>query len=500
MRQLNDITKLINGVALEAANGTVKNLALPTAIIGGGPIGLIAAAHLHRRGEPFVLFEAGKRVGASIWSWRHVRFFSPWRYSMDETAVSLLEASGWQQPPLDELPTGQDLIEAYLQPLADLPQLKPYIHLNSRVVAVGRKGLDKMKTSGREKRPFMLKIQQPDGIHYIEAGAVLDATGTWDNPNPIGSGGVAAVGEEMASDQIFYGIPDVLGTHKTRYANKRVLVVGGGHSAMNALLELKQLKATYPATDIYWVLRKDQMRQVYGGEGGDALPGRGALGTDTRHMVEAKTVQVLTPFFIDEIRQEGGKLQVAGLLRDEPTTIADVDEIISATGSRPDFSFLREVRYLSDSALESVPELAPLIDPNIHSCGTVRPHGEKELRQPEKDFYIVGMKSYGRAPTFLLATGYEQVRSVVAGLVGDWEAAAKVQLNLPETGVCSSDYGVGDVLDESSADCCAPDADPADASCCTPASIELPTLVAEAACCSPQAIALDLPVKESSCC
>ena len=149
-----------------------------------------------------------------------------------------------------------------------------------------------------------------------------------------------------------------------------------------------------------------------------------------------------------------------------------------------------------------MPELAPLIDPNIHSCGTVRPHGEKELRQPEKDFYVVGMKSYGRAPTFLLATGYEQVRSVVAGLVGDWEAAANVQLNLPETGVCSSDYGAADVLDDTSASasCCAPEADPADAACCTPAAIALPTIEVETACCSPQAVALDLPVKASSCC
>jgi hypothetical protein len=140
------------------------------------------------------------------------------------------------------------------------------------------------------------------------------------------------------------------------------------------------------------------------------------------------------------IKLESVGVSLVGETRDGLETIA-VDEIIATTGARPDLTMLRELRLALDSSLESTETLAPMIDPNIHSCGTVRPHGEAELRQPEKDFYIVGMKSYGRAPTFLLATGYEQVRSVVAALVGDWEAARDVQLNLPETGVCSSDVG-----------------------------------------------------------
>ena len=115
------------------------------------------------------------------------------------------------------------------------------------------------------------------------------------------------------------------------------------------------------------------------------------------------------------------------------------DELIVCTGARPDLAMLRELRLDLDPAVEATRSLAPLIDPNLHSCGTVRPHGEAELRQPEKDFYIIGMKSYGRAPTFLMATGYEQARSVVAALCGDWEAARAVRLNLPETGVCVTD-------------------------------------------------------------
>jgi hypothetical protein len=104
---------------------------------------------------------------------------------------------------------------------------------------------------------------------------------------------------------------------------------------------------------------------------------------------------------------------------------------------------LREIRLDLDEVVEAPRRLAPLIDPNLHSCGTVEPHGFDELRHPEKDFFVVGMKSYGRAPTFLLATGYEQVRSVAAYLDGDLDAARRVQLVLPATGVCSTDVGAG---------------------------------------------------------
>ena len=130
-------------------------------------------------------------------------------------------------------------------------------------------------------------------------------------------------------------------------------------------------------------------------------------------------------------------MDIVGHQDEKEIKITDIHEMIVNTGNRPNLSMVSEIRTSIDTATESVEALAPLIDPNLHSCGTVRPHGEKELRHPEKDFYIVGSKSYGRAPTFLMATGYEQVRSIVAYLTGDYEAAEKVQLDLPETGVCS---------------------------------------------------------------
>lgn len=414
---------------------------LPVAVIGAGPVGLAAAAHLEVRGIPFLLFEAGPTVASNILSWKHIRVFSPWKYNIDKAARQLLDASDWRSPSDETLPTGGELFDQYFRPLYELPAIRLKTFLNAKVLSIGRKNLDKMKTSGREHLPFVIQVLQRDEVRQYEAQAVIDASGTWNSPNPVGSGGIFAAGEVENRDRIFYGIPDVLNQHAPRYRNKSVLVVGSGHSSINAILELDTLKDRFPETEINWVLRKKNVRDVYGGQEDDALEARGALGTRIEELVNNDRVNVYTPFQIQQVIRKEGRLTVIGLQDDRKFALPPVDEIISNTGSRPDFSFLREVRLSIDPSLESVSELAELIDPNIHSCGTVRPHGEKELRHPDKDFYIAGSKSYGRAPTFLMATGYEQVRSIVAAIDGDMEAALNVQLDLPETGVCAIDSG-----------------------------------------------------------
>ena len=414
---------------------------LPVAVIGAGPVGLAAVAHLEVRGIPFILFEAGSSVASNVLSWKHIRVFSPWKYNIDKAARSLLSETGWRSPDDDALPTGEELFEYYFKPLYELPSLKRNTYLNAKVLSVGRKNLDKMKTSGRESLPFAIQVLQDDEVKQFEAKAVIDATGTWNSPNPIGSGGTYAVGEVDSKDRIFYGIPDILNAHSGRYKNKSVLVVGSGHSSINAILELDKLKDRYPNTEINWVLRKNRIEDVYGGQGNDALEARGALGIKIEELVNSDRVNVYTPFQIQQIQNKQGRLTVIGFQHDQQYALPPVDEIISSTGSRPDFSFVREIRLSIDPSLESVQQIAELIDPNVHSCGTVRPHGENELRQPERDFYIAGSKSYGRAPTFLMATGYEQVRSIVAAIDGDLVAASNVELDLPETGVCSVDLG-----------------------------------------------------------
>lgn len=416
---------------------------LPVAVIGAGPVGLAAAAHLIERGETPIVFEQGASIGSSVRQWGHVRMFSPWEFTVDSASVRLLQAAGWRMPPKDHLPTGDELVDDYLLPFSQLPAVRDHLYLKARVVAVSRRDIDKMKDAGRDDAPFVLHVVYADGDEaIIEARAVIDATGTWTQPNPLGAGGLPAMGEKRHAAHIAYGIPDVRGSQRERYAGKRVMVVGSGHSAINALLELAALADDAPLTRIYWTMRGDNLRRVYGGGADDALAARGQLGTRIRAAVEAGIVTLVSPFRIREIAAADGALAVCGDTSDGTHTVI-VDEIISATGARPDLDMLRELRLDIASSLESTRALAPLIDPNIHSCGTVRPHGEAELRQPERDFYIVGMKSYGRAPTFLLATGYEQVRSVVAALAGDWEAARDVQLCLPETGVCSTDLADG---------------------------------------------------------
>ena len=416
---------------------------LPVAVIGAGPVGLAAASHLTKRNIPFLLFEAGDSVASNILEWQHVKVFSPWRYNIDKAARELLELSGWNAPPDEVLPTGKEIYEVYLKPLSNLHSIKPFVHMQSKVLSVGRKNMDKMKSWGREEWPFVLQVHHKnEGVRFYEAQAIIDASGTWNNPNPIGSGGVFAVGEIEHRNRIVYGIPDVLGVFRSRYANKSVAVVGGGHSAINTILELNHLKDEFPETTINWILRKKNIRNVYGGQEKDALEARGVLGIKIEQLINDDRVNVFTPFQIQEIRQHEGQLALIGYQNDHLFALPGIDEIIGNTGSRPDFSFLREVRLSVDSSLESSTAIAELIDPNIHSCGTVRPHGEKELRHDDEGFYIVGSKSYGRAPTFLMATGYEQVRSVVAAIDGDLEAARKVELDLPETGVCSSDAEV----------------------------------------------------------
>lgn len=415
---------------------------LPIAVIGAGPVGLAAASHLSIRNIPFLLFEAGDSVASSILEWQHVKVFSPWRYNIDKAARELLERSGWDAPPDEGLPTGKEIYEAYLKPLANLPAIKPFVHMRSKVLSVGRKNMDKMESWGREEWPFVLQVHHKgEGVRSYEARGIIDASGTWKNPNPVGSGGVFAIGEIEFRNRILYGIPEVLGSYRNRYANKSIAVVGGGHSAINTIVELDKLKDEFPETTINWILRKKNVRDVYGGQEKDALEARGALGIKIEQLINDDRVNVFTPFQIQEIQEHNGRLALIGYQNDQLFALPGIDEIIANTGSRPDFSFLREVRLSIDSSLESSSAIAELIDPNIHSCGTVRPHGEKELRHDDEGFYIVGSKSYGRAPTFLMATGYEQVRSVVAAIDGDLEAAQKVELDLPETGVCRSDAG-----------------------------------------------------------
>ncbi|MBE0701760.1 MAG: NAD(P)-binding protein [Afipia sp.] len=444
---------------------------LPVAVIGAGPVGLAAAAHLVMRGILVKVYEAGDAVGANMRDWGHVRVFTPWRYCVDPAAMTLLERQGWRLPEPDVFPTGGEIVTKYLEPLAATPELAGVIETGARVVAISRLGLDKVVSRGREERPFVLSIKTATGSRRDLARAVIDASGTWANPNPLGASGLPADGEAEFSDWIAYGIPDVLGRHRNIYAGRTTLVVGAGHSAANALLDLTRLAGTDSATTAIWATRSTNLIRIYGGGDADQLPARGELGADTRDLVESGRVPLVAGFAILAIRKKDGRLLVDGETAEGPRTIGPVDRIVASTGQRPDLSLARELRLDLDPWLESTKALGPLIDPNEHYCGSVPPHGHRELAHLEPGFYTVGIKSYGRAPTFLLLTGYEQVRSVAAALAGDIAAADNVQLVLPETGVCVTNFGVEE---SETSGCCG---------CPAPAELD--------ACCVADAVAKD---------
>ncbi|MER9678806.1 FAD-dependent oxidoreductase [Mesorhizobium sp. M0184] len=410
---------------------------LPVAVIGAGPVGLAAAVHLIARGIPVKVYEAGNAVASNLRDWGHVRVFTPWRYCVDQAARNLLEAHGWRMPEPEAFPTADDLVADYLEPLAKLPQLSPSIESGARVVGISRWGADKVLSKGRENRPFMLAVETADGTRRDSARAVIDASGTWQMPNPLGAGGIPAEGEAEFADRIAYGIPDILGRDRSLYAGKTTLVAGSGHSAANAVLDLASLANVEAGTAFIWTTRGTDLVRIYGGGDADQLPARGELGAEVRELAESGGVRLVTGFAAVSIRDANGRLVVEGQTRDGLQALGPVDRIIAATGQRPDLSLTRELRLELDPWLESVKALGPLIDPNEHSCGDVPPHGHRELSHPEEGFYTVGIKSYGRAPTFLLLTGYEQVRSVAAAIAGDMVAADNVQLVLPETGVCT---------------------------------------------------------------
>lgn len=389
------------------------------AVIGAGPIGLAAAAHLLEQGLDPVVLEAGEQVGAAVRKWGHIRLFSPWRYTLDESAVRLLEAEGWTAPRLGALPTGAELVEQYLVPLASTAALRDRIRFSHRVGRIRREGED-------------LLVEHEDDGAPLRVRAVVDASGTWGSPAGLGPEDEPLPGEASAErdGRVLGALPDVLGADREQLSGRRVLVAGAGHSAMNTLLNLAELRREEPATRILWAIRRGSPEHAYGGGDRDELPARGALGDRLRRLVEAGEIELLTSAQAAALEDSAEALTV----RFADGRAQEVDVVVAATGFRPELEMLRGLRLDVDPAVEAPRQLAPLIDPHLHSCGSVPAHGAEILAHPEAGLFIAGMKSYGRAPTFLMATGYEQVRSIAAHLAGN--DAAPRQLDLPETGVC----------------------------------------------------------------
>ncbi|PZF84280.1 FAD-dependent oxidoreductase [Jiangella anatolica] len=399
----------------------------PVVVAGGGPVGLAAAAELAERGVEVVVFERGATAGAAVAEWGHVRLFSAWPELVAPAARRLLTPSGWAPPPDDVYPTGAEWVRDYLEPLAAA--------LGDRV----RTGAEVVGAARRDGESLTVHVRHADGREErVRARGLIDATGTWTRPNPLGGDGLPALGERAAAaaGRIGYRIP-------VASPGGHVVVAGNGHSALTALVSLTSRNSD---TSVTWLLRRGGIGDTFGGGAADELPARGRLGDRARAAVEAGGVRVLTGFRTAEVHTDAdGRLT---LVAADGRSVGAVDHVLALTGLRPDLSWLSELRLELDPVVQAPVRLAPLIDPAVHSCGTVPPHGVRELAHPEPGVYLAGMKSYGRAPTFLALTGYEQVRSIAAAFAGDHAAAERVELTLPETGVCGGSGGSG---------CCEPE-------------------------------------------
>ena len=425
---------------------------LPVVVIGAGPQGLAAAAHLLERGlEPLVL-EAGDGPAAAVAEWGHVRLFSPWPELVDTAAGRLLGPGGWTAP-RQGYPTGAEWIAGYLRPLAEA--LGGRVLYGTRVTGVSRKGRDRLVDAGRGDQPFTVHITDQDGNdRKLDARAVIDASGTWRQPNPAGADGLPALGERAAAGRglVRYQIPDFAAPEP--FAGRHTVVLGAGHSAATAVIELARIARANPGTRVTWALRRATASAATAGSAADELPERGALGIRAAKAVDEDTITLVTGFRTERIHQDSAGQAV--LVAEDGRELPPADTVVVLTGFRPGLEFLSELRLDLDPVLQAPRRIAPGIDPNVHSCGTATPTLAADLAQPEPDLYLVGMKSYGRAPTFLAMTGYEQVRSGAAELAGDHEAAGRVELVLPDTGVCGGAGLFDDPDGASGGACCAP--------------------------------------------
>ena len=416
---------------------------LPIVIIGAGPIGLAAACRLLERGETPIVFESAGTSAATVREWGHVRMFSSWAMNVDASAAALLAAQGWKRPAPEGFPTGNELVRDYLEPLAAVPLISKCIRYNHKVTAVTRWGFDKLKNAGRADAPFELRIQQRAGDQVrVLARAVIDASGTWNTPSPAGHSGLPALGES-GNPRVSYGIPDVRGADAPWFAGKDIAVIGGGHSAINVLLDLVDQRGDGHNV-LTWITRGPTPVVQGGGAAVQALlPERGSALAQLTDLVNRGAVKAVSDFALEGVDQIEGRERV--LLRGSRQgrhSVIEADELITCTGFRPDLRLLRELQLDLDPWLEATGGVGKLIREAADRGQAIpRPYGAATLRHPEHNLFVVGMKSHGRAPNFFLFYGYEQVRSIAAWLCGDLASAERVEFQLPEGAVCG---GCGD--------------------------------------------------------
>lgn len=398
------------------------------AVIGAGPIGLEAAAAALDQGFDVHVFERGE-IGAHPIAWGHVRMFTPWKMNVGPHSRARLEATGWTAPDPAAFPTGAELAEHYLRPLAALPDLKPRLHTHAQVVHASRRGaLKGDEGPARRDRPFRLLVRDAGGREsFLHAFALIDASGVYGQPNWAGDGGIPARQELYLSPQMSYHLEDVLGERRERHAGKRTLVIGAGASAATTIAALAQLADEVPGTSAVWVTR-GAADTVCAGVASDPLPERAALCARARVLAAGGHSAIA---HVGGAAVEGFEFNSAthryrvNLRVGEQTRNEEADLVIVQTGFGPDNSLYRELQVHECWTSRGTMKLAvALSESGASDCLDAPVFGADQLAHPEPDFYILGHKSYGRNPNFLLATGYAQVGEVIAQLARSLEPAA----------------------------------------------------------------------------
>ncbi len=383
------------------------------AIVGAGPVGLEAAVAALARGHDVQLFERGT-VADSVRQWGHVRMFSPFGMNSTGRSRGIVQQAGANLPASDALLTGAEFRDGYLEPLARaLP--RGILHEQTGVVAIGRARAlksDHIGEPARASTPFRLLVRSGDNEWIATADVVLDCSGTYGQPNGLGDGGIPAPGERACAARIFYGIPDLAGADRARFSGAGVLVVGAGHSGATAIRELAQLD--HAPREIHWLLRRD--RPAAAEEiADDPLPERARLTSAANRLVQERRVALHRGGSIEQIDARDDRLDVTIALARETRTLT-IDQIIVATGFRPDMSLARELQVQTCWATEGTyPLAASMLGEAGADCLKAGAFGAEMLTHPEPGYFTLGMKSYGRSPNFLLRTGYEQVETVL-----DW--------------------------------------------------------------------------------
>jgi cation diffusion facilitator CzcD-associated flavoprotein CzcO len=415
------------------------------AILGAGPTGLAAALEAAAGGYPFTVYEQAPAPAGNVRRWGHVRLFTPWAMNVSPGMRRELPALADLDP--EETPTGHELADRLLEPVAALPAIAPHLCLGTTVLSVGRQGLlkqEEISSPARAARPFRLLLGDAAGREWAAAAdVVLDATGTWGFPNSLGDAGIPAPGERALAGEIRRDLPDIA-ADPADWAGRTVLLAGAGHSAQTVARELASLAWEAPGTRLVWVLRKTAAG--WGSPAADPLPGRAQLAAEAAALAGGShpAVEARRGMVVEEIARPNGQFRVVLRRRvegraagandvespasgargaAEEVEVVSADRVLALTGSVGDHGLYRQLQVHECYATCGPMKLSAALLGAGGDCLAQTTHGADTLVNPEPGFFILGSKSYGRHNSFLLRIGWEQVAEVFGLLAGATPAA-----------------------------------------------------------------------------